>query len=570
MAAVTVMAITAALAVPASNRPAAAGLPPDFSQVAPILQGHCVPCHAPGGTAPGLSLMSYEGARHLAASIKAQVISRAMPPWPADPEKSMKFRNDARLDRHDVDTLAAWVDGGAPPGSGTLPPPKDARKWLHPTGRPPDAVLTLPDVSVAAAGEIPYVQQRVKVPLAKDAWIVAMQVRPGNDALVHHMGITEVAVADGVTPEDLDALAKVAWQLGVPDDAFTHATPAVMDPQNEGAYDMLGVYTPGSAFELFANDSAKLLRAGKNLYINFNIHYTATGRLEHNHSELGLWFQPQPPAHQLFRAPAAVATLIANGRELLSDDPGTKAEGTDAVIPPIAPYEANYQLIGLKAYAEPITIYQLQPHAHMRAKDFTYTVVYPDGREATILTVPKYDFHWQLAYDLEMPLTLPAGSKLIVTAHYDNSRRNKHLTAPGVDRRNCGPDKQAYFRRQNQSWHEMFSPLIQYSIDIAETVHPALPLVEAVGCLERDASLRWMLTKASSPVATRTQSTSSTALRAAAATPPGGRTYGLLGTYPFAPEDHGGKYAVKGIMIDDAGGSRVNVTSLQRIAAQCP
>ncbi len=137
-------------------------------------------------------------------------------------------------------------------------------------------------------------------------------------------------------------------------------------------------------------------------------------------------FQHGPPKHQLFRAPAAVDSIIAEGRELLTDAPGEKAEGTYVAIPPIPPNAENYtQLTGITAYTKPVTIYQFQPHAHMRAKDFKYTVVYPDGREQTVLSVPKYDFNWQLAYQLETPLKLPAGSKLIVTAHYDNSSREQ-------------------------------------------------------------------------------------------------------------------------------------------------
>ena len=84
-----------------------------------------------------------------------------------------------------------------------------------------------------------------------------------------------------------------------------------------------------------------------------------------------------------------------------------------------------------------MTIYQFHPHAHLRGKDFKYAVVYPDGREETVLSVPKYDFNWQLAYELETPLKLPAGSKLVVTAHYDNSRNNKY---------NPAPEKEVYFR----------------------------------------------------------------------------------------------------------------------------
>jgi hypothetical protein len=363
--------------------------------------------------------------------------------------------------------------------------------------------------------------------------------------------------------------------MGIADDALVHIRPAVMDPTTSGAYDMLGVYTPGTTFEMYGNDGAKLLKGGNNLYINFNIHYTTTGKPEKNHSELALWFQSAPPKHQLFRAPSAVATILANGRELLTDDPGTKAEGTDVAIPPIPPYAENYELIGVTAFTAPMTIYQFQPHAHIRGKDFKYAIVYPDGREQTVLTVPRYNFHWQLAYDLETPLRLPPGSKLVVTAHYDNSSKNSHLREVGVDARNCGPDREAYFRRQNQSWHEMFSPLIQYSVDATDPPRSpqhssALQIVQTVGCLIPGPKSAWLLTDASGPTATDMQSTSSSSRRAAAEIPFGHYSYDLLGAGVFAPGRHRShKVAVKGVLIQDGAESRLNVTSLQAIGETC-
>jgi hypothetical protein len=277
----------------------------------------------------------------------------------------------------------------------------------------------------------------------------------------------------------------------------------------------------------------------------------------------------------LIRAPAAVEAIISNGKELLTDDPGTKAEGTHVAIPPIPAYAANYELIGMEAYTLPVTIYQFQPHAHMRAKDFTYVVVYPDGHEETVLTVPKYDFHWQLAYELDQPLELPAGSKLIVTAHYDNSLKNYRLRRREAEdpARRCGPDKIAYFGRQNQSWDEMFSPLIQYSVDGAEpkpSGRTPLDIVRVVGCLAPTSSRSWMLTRAGDSAVSEAQATSLEELQLGTAPPPGSGRYKLLGAKAFDPMKHAGRQvAVKGVLIHDAAGERINVTSLQDIASTC-
>jgi hypothetical protein len=181
--------------------------------------------------------------------------------------------------------------------------------------------------------------------------------------------------------------------------------------------------------------------------------------------------------------------------------------------------------------------------------------------------VPKYDFNWQLAYELETPLKLPAGSKLVVTAHYDNSRNNKS---------DPEPEKEVHFRGENQSWDEMFTPFIQYTIDgqnLAKPVtapQPAPKTAEVVGCMEPGAAGTWMLTNASDPVMSNTQATTSEALKATESRPLGKRRYELLGARFFNPgTQKGQKAAVKGAPIKDARENRLNVTSLQFIAGSC-
>ena len=546
---------------------AAPGAIPTFTKdVAPILIEHCANCHD--------SLISYDAARSSAAAVAEQVRTRAMPPWPADPNRSLKFRNDARLTEAEVSTVVAWIDGGTPKGDDADLPSAThlAGQWLDPRGRAPDAVVSLPEVRVQATGEIPYIQQLIKVPFAEDKWIVAMQLRPGNRNLLHHMGITEVQLPEGVEAAQINEFAAAARQLGFPENSIASTQPAVADPASANIYDMLGVYTPGATFEGFADDSGKLLKGGKSYYLNFNIHYTTTGKPESDRSQLGLWFRSAPPKHQLIRAPVAIGTIIADGKELLTDDPGTKAEGTEVAIPPIPAYAQDYEVIGISAYRQSVTIYQLQPHAHMRAKDFAYRVVYPDGRVLDVLTVPGYDFHWQLAYQLDRPLTLPPGSKVIVTAHYDNSQKHyKERVEADDPGRNCGPEKVVYFRRQNQSWDEMFSPLAQYSVSGSDVPNKnALQIARVVGCLGQDRSNKWLLMKAGKSVVTSSPATSTAELKAASALPLGLRNVELLGADVFNPLRYNGhKVAIKGVVIQAANSTRMNVTSLQTVATTC-
>jgi hypothetical protein len=436
-------------------------------QVAPILRAHCVMCHSAGSTAPQLPLVTYEQARGSVAQILASVQSGAMPPWPIDTAHSARMRNDPRLSAAEISALQAWIAAGLPQGPPVESPPRPAGDaWGNPRHVPPDTVIVLPSIPVPAPGELPYLRMLVRVSFPEDRWIGALQALPGNRAVVHHMGIAEVRLPPGEGPKQIHDLEQVASKLGIPAGSLLHDEPAVIDTSLSGDYDMLAAFTPGEGFESFPQGTGKLLKAGENYYINFNVHYTTVGTAASDQSRLGLWFLKTPPARQLFRTPSPGRTILAEGHELYPDDPGSKAEGADVAIPPIPPYADHYELVGITAYERPVTLYSFQPHAHLRAKDFRYDLVYPDGHTQTLLSIPKYDYHWQLSYALATPVEVPAGAKLIVTAHYDNSATNQHLrefsaSNPGA---RCGPDKVAYFRRQNQTWDEMFSPIVQYAV----------------------------------------------------------------------------------------------------------
>jgi hypothetical protein len=86
----------------------------------------------------------------------------------------------------------------------------------------------------------------------------------------------------------------------------------------------------------------------------------------------------------------------------------------------------------------------LHPHMHGRGKDFEYRLVYPDGKTETILKVPTYNWHWQLWYNFAEPMTLPKGTKIECTAHFDNSANNPE-----------NPDSTKTVIWGQQSWDEM-------------------------------------------------------------------------------------------------------------------
>jgi len=163
------------LAVAASAHAAPASVPTFTKDVAPIVFNNCAACHRAGEVAP-MTLTSYEDVRPWAKVIKNKVVSREMPPWGADPAHSLKMRNDRSLSQAQIDTIVAWVDGGAPKGSDAdLPPmPKFAEGWTF--GREPDAILEMPvDFTIPAEGELGVQMFYSKVPWSEDKFAETLE-----------------------------------------------------------------------------------------------------------------------------------------------------------------------------------------------------------------------------------------------------------------------------------------------------------------------------------------------------------------------------------------------------------
>ena len=107
---------------------------------------------------------------------------------------------------------------------------------------------------------------------------------------------------------------------------------------------------------------------------------------------------------------------------------GAEAMTSRFAIPPRAD---NHVVTARKRMREDIKLITLTPHMHLRGKSFRYEVRYPDGKKEVLLDVPKYDFNWQLRYELAEPKLLPKGSILECVAAFDNSEKNLNNPDPG-------------------------------------------------------------------------------------------------------------------------------------------
>lgn len=383
-----------------------------YRDVLPVLQSRCQGCHRPGEAAP-MSFLTYSSTRPWAKAIRQAVLARRMPPWFAEAPAG-HFANDPSLSKMEVDTLVRWADSGAPEGrAADAPPPLQFLSGWN-IGKP-DAVFEMPEpFSVPASGAVNYQYVVVPTNFREDRWIQAVEVRPGNRAVVHHI---------------------IAFVRPTGSRWLQDATPGVPVETESGVLRQLSIddrpefllsYTPGRPPTRLPEGQARLIKAGSDII--FQIHYTTNGKPEQDRSKVGLIFAARAPKER-------VATLPISNPSF--------------VIPPGAP---DHRVDASATVAAPARLLRLIPHMHLRGKAFEVRLLDTSAGSNTLLRVPKYDFRWQNAYQLSHAIDLKPGMKIDCAAWFDNSANNPD-----------NPDPKAAVRWGEQTWEEM---MLNY-VDVA-------------------------------------------------------------------------------------------------------
>src|SRR5579871_471635 len=403
-------------------------VPTFYKEVAPVLEKHCQECHRPGEIAP-MSLLTYNDARPWAKAIKEAVLTHKMPPWFADPHVG-KFANDRSLTQAEINTLVAWVDGGAKPGEAKdAPAPLSfVEGW---TIGKPDMVLDIGvDFKVPAKGTIDYTYFVVPTGFSEDKWIKDIEVLPGNKTLVHHIVLYARPKGSRFVADAVPGVPFVPnEQAGGQQQRPPQSDRASLYGINGGAYEMVSVYVPGGVAYKTLPGQARLIPAGSDLI--FQIHYTANGKEGMDRSKVGITFAKEAPRERVVNAFIMNSSLR------------------------IPPGEGNHRVDGKVTLQQTVKLQTMFPHMHVRGKSFEYTATLPDGATKVLLDVPKYNFNWQLTYALDQPVTLPAGTVLQATAYYDNSANNPY---------NPDPAKEVYWG--DQTWDEMLAGFVDFAIPV--------------------------------------------------------------------------------------------------------
>ena len=403
--------------------------------VEPILQRNCQSCHRPGQAAP-MSFLTYQNARPWAKAMKAAVMTRKMPPWFADPRYG-HFVNDRSLQQSDIDTISKWADSGAAEGDAADAPV--AVKWPADGWEiQPDIVINGAPFTVPAkpkADVIEWTYITVPSGLTEDTWITSMEIRPSELAVTHpicvffkpHTEDTQYGTpvwADRPRDEKGRTPAEEAGLngKGLPDSVL------------KGADGVQGCYVPGQFTQNYGLfHAAKLVKA--NTDIVFQLHYTPIGRDVVDRPRLGLTVAKAPMER----------TFVTFGTSAPND-------AKSFAIPPNTP---NWESPPMEAeFLQDAELVSMFPHMHLRGKDMTYQLTFPNGETQTLLSVPRYDFNWQMGYDVVEPVKIPKGTRMKVTAHFDNSVNNKF---------NPDPNQTVYYG--DMTWEEMMFPFFSVTVD---------------------------------------------------------------------------------------------------------
>jgi|TARA_Y200000002_G_scaffold369519_1_gene363737 hypothetical protein len=374
--------------------------------IVPILERNCVSCHHDGAIAPW-SMSSHAMVMGWSPMMKEVVMTKRMPPGQIDPHVGMPIKDVAGLTIEEKQKLIQWIDQGSPRGEG--PDLLTALEFDDPEFSlgEPDIVLDVTPQAIPATGVIDYRYVPVELNLDKDVWVSGIEFLPGDRQVLHHV-ITYLQSPADKTEDD--------------------------GRNNDGTGLGIGGFAPGRQPDAFQDNSGRLIPAGSNLLLQ--MHYTTSGRETVDATRIGIFLHDEPPKY-------VMSGGVAGQRRFM--------------IPPGA---KEHRLRGEELIERDAYLYEMMPHMHFRGKYMSYAAQFPDGTSKTLLSVPKYDFNWQFKYELEEPLFLPAGTKLIAQGAMDNSDRN-----PG----NPDPTRPVFFGLQTM--HEMFFGFttIRYVGDVPET-----------------------------------------------------------------------------------------------------
>lgn len=384
-----------------------------YQDAAPILSKHCMSCHQAGGIAP-FSLTTYEDVVPVSDEMMIKIEAGVMPPFDAREESDCTprygWQDDPRLSDAEKNTLHTWIEDGLAIGTETeIPkPPSTALQGISKTLTPTQGWTT----SGTKDQFVCYVLDPGNDQLT---WLTGLQVRPGNNVVVHHAVLSEVT-----KQPDIDAIVAQRG-VGQPWDCSAQATPGDF---------VINVWTPGNQpMQTPPELAVPLMPHAK---IVMQIHYHPAGvTSDIDFTSVDLKFSSAWPRKMYFVAAIGNEATAPNLEPSPDEAPGAPPR---FMIPknvadhPETMSRSFPDLGGLTG----VKVFSVNPHMHLVGTHINGKIIRPAARgsdpQSECLANGGWNFDWQRTYVYNAPLDqlpgIEAGDTIQVSCRWNNTLQN--------------------------------------------------------------------------------------------------------------------------------------------------
>jgi hypothetical protein len=342
--------------------------------VAKLIYGNCTSCHRTGGIAP-FALETYEEVSNMAGWLQQAMEEKRMPPWTPD-EDYKHFVHERVMDPAEITTFQQWVAAGMPSGNLNIAPPLPVYASGSQLGTP-DVTLTIPNYTVTTSGDV-YRNFELFVGNSAATNITAIEVVPGNTAIVHHALVFQDSTSNPINAGGAGGTGSDASQL-------------------------LYSYVPGSS--PYFTPVGTGFRLAPNTRIILQIHYA-------------------PGSNGL--SDATTVNFKTDNATLRKITVNPILNHSNMTNGPLS-IPANQVKTFNSEFTTPIkaTVLYAFPHMHLLGKSVkVWSNAALTNDTTRYVWVPQWDFHWQDNFIFPNSVILPLGSTLKAEAVYDNTSSN--------------------------------------------------------------------------------------------------------------------------------------------------
>ncbi len=415
--------------------------------IAPLIHNNCTVCHREGEIGP-MPLTTYEEVSAWGESIQVVTEEKTMPPWPPDRSYS-RFVGERALTNEQTELIADWVAAGMPEGDPDNAPVIPEFPEGSVLGEP-DLTLTMANsYTIKGNGRDEYRVFVLPTGLTEDKDVVAVEFRPGNAQIVHHALITYDTTGEARKLDREDAAEGYSsfGGFGVP------ARDGLAYPG----------WVPGATPSFFPAGTGLKLPAGADLVVQ--IHYAPWPVRDSDQSSINLFFSDEPVERYVNTRVMLPSDLVDDDDEYYQLSPLLGALGGAVIASGVEEFlgesisssevislarnatldtvfgdqlggtvggflefdiKANRtkQFRGIWHIKKDISLFNVWPHMHYLGKNWEIELETPDGTIEPIIRINNWDFNWQGNYTFPRFIKAPAGSRIIASALYDNTRLN--------------------------------------------------------------------------------------------------------------------------------------------------